>query len=223
MVIAVLVVLSLLLTASSSIYLAYEDFTGDSFAEKLTSAAKKNRKVIIYLICSFAVMCGLSVALVVIYTTNTLIADMKVITLLGILAAVTVTDIKKQIIPNKIILAGIVLRICYAVAEFITLGSVYFEILKGDLFSLALVAVLFLIGVLIIKNGIGMGDIKLMLVMGIFQGITGFISSLFCSLLVSFFVAIAMLIMKKKTRKDSIPFAPSVLVGTFISMVLTGM
>lgn len=223
MVIAVLVVLSLLLTASSFIYLAYEDFTGDSFSEKLTSAAKKNRKVIIYLACSFAVMCGLSVALVVIYTTNTLIADMKVITLLGILAAVTVTDIKKQIIPNKIILAGIVLRICYAVAEFITLGSGYFEILKGDLFSLALVAVLFLIGVLIIKNGIGMGDIKLMLVMGIFQGITGFISSLFCSLLVSFVVAIAMLIMKKKTRKDSIPFAPSVLVGTFISMVLTGM
>lgn len=223
MVIAVLVVLSFLLLVASFVYLSYEDLLGDGFFEKVKSSAKKNIKVIIYLTCSFVVMSALSVALVVLYKTNTLIANMKIITLLGILVAVTITDIKKQVIPNKVILVGIVLRICYAVAELITLGSSYFIILKGDLFSLALVAVLFLLGVLIIKNGIGMGDIKLMLVMGIFQGITGFISSLFCSLLVSFVVAIAMLIMKKKTRKDSIPFAPSVLVGTAVSMFLTGM
>lgn len=223
MAITVLVILSFLLLVSSFVYLTYGDFTGERLLEKVASSAKNNIKVIIYLACSFVFMSGLSVVLVVLYKTNTLIANMKVITLLGILVAVTITDIKKQIIPNKIILAGIVFRVCYAVAEFITLGSGYFAILKADLFSLALVAALFLLGVLIIKNGIGMGDIKLMLVMGIFQGITGFISSLFCSLLVSFVVAIVMLIMRKKTRKDSIPFAPSVLVGTAISMFLTGM
>lgn len=223
MVISVLIILSFLLLMSSYVYLTYEDFLGDNLLSGIKVSVKKNAKIVIYLVCSFVVMCGLSVMLNLLYKTNTLIADMKVITLLGILVTVTVTDIKNKIIPNKIILAGIVFRICYAVAEIITLGGSYFAILKEDLISLAIVAVLFLFGVLIIKNGIGMGDIKLMLVMGIFQGVTGFISSLFCALLLSFFVAIAMLIMKKKTRKDSIPFAPSVLVGTAVSMFLTGM
>lgn len=223
MTIAVLACLSLLLMLAAFAYLTYNDFAGETFGSKIASAVKSNRKVVIYLFCSLAFMIGLSVVLVSIYKTNTLIANMKVITLLGLLVTVTVPDIKEHIIPNKVILAGIALRVCFAVAELITLGSGYFAILKGDLFSLGLVAVLFLLGVLIIKNGIGMGDIKLILVMGVFQGITGVISSLFFSLLVSFFVAIAMLIMKKKSRKDAIAFAPSVLVGTTVSMFLTGM
>lgn len=223
MTIAVLTCLSLLLMLAAFVFLTYKDFEGEKFREKIKTAAKKNIKLIIYLCCALVYMIGLSFALFYIYKTNTLIANMKVITLLGILVTVTIPDIREHIIPNKVILAGIVLRVCFAVAELITLGSDYFAILKGDLFSLGLVAVLFLLGVLIIKNGIGMGDIKLILVMGIFQGITGVISSLFFSLLVSFFVAIAMLIMKKKTRKDAIAFAPSVLVGTAVSMFLTGM
>lgn len=223
MTIAILVCLSLLLISASFLYLTHQDFAGEKFPDKISNAAKKNKKVIAYLVCAFVVMIGFSVALFFIYKTNTLVANMKVITLLAILVTVTIPDIKEHIIPNKVILVGVVLRVCFAVAELITLGSGYFAILKGDLISLALVAVLFLLGVLVIKNGIGMGDIKLIMVMGLFQGITGVISSLFFSLLVSFFAAIAMLIMKKKNRKDAMAFAPSVLVGTAVSMFLTGM
>lgn len=223
MTIAVLVCLSLLLMVASFVYLIFEDFAGDKSVDKFKSATKKNIKILVYIICAFFLMCGLSIALVLLYKTNTLIANMKVITLLGLLITVTITDIRKQIIPNKVILVGIVLRIVYAVAELITLGSGYFAILKSDLLSLALVVVLFLLGVLILKNGIGMGDIKLILVMGVFQGFSGVISSLFFSLFAAFVVAIVMLITKKKTRKDAIEFAPAVLVGTAISMFLTGM
>lgn len=222
MTIAVLTCLSLILLVAAFAYLTYKDFVGEKFGPKIVAAFKNNRKVIVYLCCAFVFMIGLSVVLYRIYTTNTLIDNMKVITLFGVLVTVTVSDIREHIIPNKVIVAGIVLRMCYAVAELITLGSDYFAIVKSDLLSLGLVLVLFVLGVLVIKNGIGMGDIKLILVMGIFQGITGVISSLFFSLLVSFFVAIAMLIMRKKTRKDSMAFAPSVLVGTAVSMFLTG-
>ncbi len=218
----VLITLSLLLIIISFIYLNHESFVGEKMIEKIMSGVRKDYKALVYTICSFALMCALSVVLTNVYETNTLIDNMKVITLLGLLVTVTVTDFKKHIIPNKVILAGIVFRICYAIAEFITLGTDYFSILKDDICSIILVVVLFLLGVLIVKNGIGMGDIKLILVMGIFQGISGVISSLFFSLLASFVVAIAMLIMKKKTRKDSIAFAPAVLFGTTISMFLTG-
>ena len=222
MTISILSCLSLFLILVAFVYLTYKDFSGDNLKVKILSAVKCNKKVVIYLICSLMVMIGLSFVLFYIYKSNTLIANMKIITLLGILVTVTVPDIREHIIPNKVILVGVFLRVCYAVAEFIILGSDYFAILKDDLLSLGLVVALFLLGVLVIKNGIGIGDIKLIFVMGIFQGITGVMSSLFLSLLVSFFVAIAMLIMKKKSRKDAIAFAPSVLVGTTISMMLTG-
>ena len=141
MTIAVLSCLSLLLMLAAFVYLTYKDFVGETFGSKIACVVKNNKKVIIYLICALAFMIGLSVALFCIYKTNTLIANMKVITLLGILVTVTVPDIKEHIIPNKVILAGIAFRVCFAVAELITLGSDYFAILKGDLFSLGLVAV----------------------------------------------------------------------------------
>lgn len=217
-----LIILSFLLCVAAFAFLSFKDFCGDSFAKRVKSALSKNRKLILYLISVFVLMCGLSFWLVFVYD-NTLIENMKRITLLGLLVTVSVTDIKEQIIPNKVILIGIFIRICYAISELVTLGNGYFAVLRSDAFSVVLAAVLFLLGVLVIKNGIGMGDVKLIFVMGLYQGITGVVSSLFCSLIISFFVAIFMLIAKKKSRKDAIAFAPSVLAGTAVSVFLTGM
>ena len=149
--------------------------------------------------------------------------NLKLITLLAVLFVVNVSDVRMHIIPNKVILAAIVLRLIYYVAELFVLGSDFWQLLKGDLLALLIVAFFFVVGVLIIKNGLGMGDIKLMLVMCLFQGVSGVIGSLFISLIVAFFISIAMLIMKKITRKDSLAFAPSILLGTLISVFLSGM
>ena len=223
MIISILISLSFLLMCASFAYLSHEDFTGDNLSQKIKNAIHKNIKVLIYNICAFVLMIALSFTLIKLYKSNTLIADMKIITLMAILVTVAVTDIRKQIIPNKIILIGIVFRVLYAVAELITLGSGYFSILKSDLLSLGLTFAMFLLGVLVVKNGIGMGDIKLIMLIGIFQGLSGVIGSLFFSLLTSFVIAIVMLITRKKTRKDSMEFAPAVLFGTVLSMFLTGM
>ena len=68
-----------------------------------------------------------------------------------------------------------------------------------------------------------MGDIKLMLVMCLFQGFYGVVSSLFCSLFIAFIYAIIVLLLRKKTKKDSVAFAPAILLGTALSIFLTGM
>ena len=219
----ILIGLSFALILAGFLYLSHQDFAGDTFTEKIQNAVKKNVKLILYLCIAFMCMVGLSIIFLQLYKNNTLIDNIKLITLLALLVTAAVQDLKEHISPNKVILAGIILRICYAIAELIMLRSGYFAILKEDMFSFLLVLVLFLLGVVMIKNGIGMGDIKLIFVMGIFQGISGLISSLFFSLMVSFFVAVAALVMKKKGRKDAIPFAPSVLLGTAVSMFLTGM
>lgn len=221
--IGILTALAVALNIVSYLYLVTDDSAGYKKSDKFGENVNKNLRLMVYSICACVILCGLSVALVYTYSTNTLIHNMKLITLLVILVTVAATDIKKQIIPNMVILIGLVIRVGFAVAEFFVLGNAYFVILKSDLCSIALVVVLFILGVLVIKNGIGMGDIKLIFLMGIFQGITGVLSSLIFSLLASFLVAIIMLVTRKRTRKDSIEFAPLILFGTTISIFLTGM
>lgn len=218
----VLIIVSVLLSLISYGYLLYDAADGNKDKDKLLSLIKKNIKTLLYNLLFMAVMIALSVVLVKVYTINTLIDNLKVITLLAVLVTVAMTDIRRQIIPNKVILVALVIRVGYAVAEFITLGQGYFTILKSDLWSLMFPLVMFFMGALVMKNSIGMGDIKLVLIMGLYQGITGVISSLFFSLLATFFVAVAMLITRKKSKKDSIAFAPSVLFGTAVSMFMTG-
>ena len=68
-----------------------------------------------------------------------------------------------------------------------------------------------------------MGDIKLMLVMCLFQGFYGVASALFCSLFVAFIYAVVVLITKKKSKSDAVAFAPAILLGTMLSVFLIGM
>ena len=75
----------------------------------------------------------------------------------------------------------------------------------------------------IMKGGIGMGDIKLFSVMALFLSIDGLIPAVIFSFIISFFVAIYSLISRKKTKKDAIPFGPSLLIGTYLSIFLCGM
>ncbi len=113
------------------------------------------------------------------------------------------------------------MRFVYAVVELFTLGSEYLSILKRDGIAVLFVVFFFLLS-LIMKNSIGMGDIKLLLVMALFQGVTGFFGALFISMIVAFIIAIVFLVSKRKHKKDSMAFAPSLLVGTIISIALAG-
>ena len=168
-------------------------------------------------------MCGMSVALVMIYVNNTILDNCKLLVLLAILFVVANVDYKKYIIPNQVILFGLIVRLGFYVAEFFEDTEYFWDILKTDLLALVVVIIFFIVGVLIVKNGLGMGDIKLMIVMCLYQGFNGVISSLFFSLCVAFVWSIGLLICKKKTKKDSIAFAPSILCGTIISVFMTGM
>ena len=94
--------------------------------------------------------------------------------------------------------------------------------LLGCVIAAVGILVLLCIMRLIIKEGIGFGDIKLFVVMGLYYGIRGSVSSLFLSFVVSFVVSIFMLITKRKNRKDYIAFAPSILVGTLLSTLIVG-
>ena len=180
-------------------------------------------KQLAFLIAMLLGLCGIAVALVLIYERNTMVSNLKLITLLSILFAAAYVDAREKIIPNVLVLTGLALRVVFWIAELIVTPDTFLTIVKNDLTGCLLVVVFFIIGVLMMKGGLGMGDVKLMLVMCLFQGFYGVVSALFFSLFVVFVYAIIALIARKKSRKDSVAFGPAILLGTLVSVFLTGM
>lgn len=184
---------------------------------------KPTTRRLVFLIVMVLSLCAISISLEIIFVSNTLLDNAKLLALLAILFVAANVDARHRIIPNVLVLTGLVLRIIFWLIELFTSPATFWGIMKNDLIACLLVVAFFVVGVLLVKGGIGMGDIKLMLVMCLFQGFYGVVSSLFCSLFVAFIYAIIVLLFKKKNKKDSVAFAPAILLGTVLSVFLTGM
>ena len=154
---------------------------------------------------------------------NSIIENLKLLTLLAILFPAAYMDWREHIISNKLILIAICVRAALFIVELISSTE---SALSGIYSALIAAGVIFVIGFLfslLTKGGIGMGDVKLLAVMALYQGATGIICSLLVSLIVAFFYCIFALITKKVKKNDIIPFAPFLLGGTYLSMLLFGL
>lgn len=190
-----------------------------SVASKITSF---NVKSIILSVVMIAVMVLASWYLTYVNYERGIAFILKRVAWLSILWPCAVIDFKKHIIPNSILVITVLYRAIIAVLEAIMYREAFVANIVSEIVIALIMLVLCMLCRLIIKNSIGYGDVKLIICMGLLLGINSLVNALFASLLVSFFVAIYMLMAKKKTKKDNIAFAPCVLVGTIISYILVG-
>lgn len=186
---------------------------------KTIFAITKNK--IIFLVLGF-IGCAFPVVILNVVYGLKLFEYLKLLTLIMLLLPIASIDYKLQKIPNKFLLVGIGLRILFFVWEFILNGKGFFISLKDCIVGAVVIGLFFFLLLLIFKNSIGMGDVKLFALIGFYQGLWGGINSVFFSLLVSFFVSITLLITKKKHKKDMIPFGPCIYFGTIIAICLAG-
>lgn len=166
---------------------------------------------------------GLSIFIYCFYWDNTFLFTLKRVILLALFWPVAYTDFKTYRIPNLFIAAGLAARGLVLAAELIFARE---TLLSTILTEAAASVVLFLVAALcalVVKNSIGGGDMKLFVVMGLFLGLQGTWGAMFLSLIVSFVIALVLLAAKKKSRKDVIPFGPALMIGTYLSIFLTGM
>lgn len=169
---------------------------------------------------------GIATLLIILFQTiykQPFLTQIKLLILVFILLPCAATDYKTHKIPNPVIIAALLIRGVIIIPEFMNSISSGFEVLKDSLLGALVIGGFFFILLLVFKNSIGMGDIKLFVVMGLYQGLWGAVNSVFFSLLVSFFVSLFLLITRKKRRKDVISFAPSILLGTVIAIAVSGM
>jgi leader peptidase (prepilin peptidase)/N-methyltransferase len=166
---------------------------------------------------------AITIVLRVLYTDTDLLFDIKRCVLLAVIWPVAYIDFKTYRIPNIFILEGLILRVVILVFEIIFEKDILLQTLLSDALACVIIVVTSMLCRLVIKNSIGFGDIKLFIVMSLFQGLDGIWGAVFMSLLVSFFVAVFLLATHRKNRKDVIPFGPAIISGTFLSVFLTGM
>jgi leader peptidase (prepilin peptidase) / N-methyltransferase len=128
------------------------------------------------------------------------------------LAAVTLTDLERRIIPNKVLIVGAVLAVTIAAA---TDPSSLVE--RG----IAAVAAggLLLAAALAYPRGMGLGDVKLAATMGLFLG-RNVAPALFVALLAGALVGVVMILIEgAPARKRAIPFGPFLALGGVVGLL----
>lgn len=126
--------------------------------------------------------------------------------LISVLLVAAVVDIRHRIIPDRLILAGLVLGL-----PLVALQS-WTALLWGAAGFLG--AGLLMLSIAVIsRGGMGGGDIKLAALMGLFLGPAGVALALFLSFLVGGAAGGFLLVTRRKGRKDPVPFGPYLALG----------
>ena len=152
---------------------------------------------------------------------NSVAINVKLMFIVSILWPIAFIDSRTKRIPTDILKIMLVGRLVFLIPEFIMVGDISHRLLSMLIATVA-VFLACVLCCLLIKGAIGMGDVKLFSVMALYLGLEGIWPAIFCSLIVSFFVAVFSLVTKRAKRKDNIPFAPAILIGTYLSVFLTG-
>lgn len=128
------------------------------------------------------------------------------------LLAVTVTDLERRIIPNKILLVAAILGV--VVAAISDPGSLPERVAAAT----AAGGLLFL-AALAYPRGMGLGDVKLAATMGLFLG-RNVAPALFVALLAGSLVGLAMMARHgAAARKQAIPFGPFLALGGVVGLL----
>lgn len=132
--------------------------------------------------------------------------------LTSILIIITFTDLDHQIIPNKVNL--------FTFIAFITLNLFSGYVEWKDALLGALIGGGFLYALALFTGAMGMGDVKLMTVIGFYLGWERTILTLFLSFTIGGIFGILLLVFRKKGRRDTLSFGPWIAMASYITMLI---
>ncbi|HEX9896724.1 MAG TPA: prepilin peptidase [Dehalococcoidales bacterium] len=129
-----------------------------------------------------------------------------------ILLVLAFIDLQHKLILNVIIYpaAVIALIVGFFLPEF--------DIYKGVLGGAVGFAILML-PALVSRTGMGWGDVKMAGLIGLMTGYPRVFVGLFLGILSGGLIAIMLLVLKKRSRKDAIPFGPFLALGAFAALI----
>ena len=128
------------------------------------------------------------------------------------LIPIFVYDLKHFIIPDRILFPAII----------IALGYIFifnYELITNHIFS-ALAVSGFFGAIVLVSRGkwMGMGDVKLAILIGLLLGFPNILISLFFAFLIGAIIGVGLIFLKKKTLKSEVPFGPFLILGIYIAL-----
>lgn len=129
-------------------------------------------------------------------------------------------DCGSRKIPNAIVLFLLVARTLLLVLECLIYRDYWRSILLSSTGGLLLSGGMFLVCYLFARGGIGAGDVKLSAMLGYYMGSGAVFTAIFLTVLTAALFSIIALLLKRTGLKQEIPFAPFILTGTLITMML---
>jgi leader peptidase (prepilin peptidase)/N-methyltransferase len=133
----------------------------------------------------------------------------------SILIMISVTDIREMLIPNRIVYSGMLLlaliRLFIHPLPLMNYGIGFF-IGGGILLGISVIGT-----IILRKEGMGGGDLKLFALVGLVLGIKLTLLSIFVSSLLGTLFGVAMMVIGRYERGKPIPFGPFIAAGSMIS------
>lgn len=129
-------------------------------------------------------------------------------------------DYKERKIPNFLILVMLGIRCVFLIYEVCTNLEFMSNVLLIPLIGATIGGFVMIVALFLSRHGVGMGDVKLFIVIGAYVGSSKIFGTMFYTFLFSAVVGIILLATKKAKMKDSLPMAPFAFVGVVVEYIL---
>lgn len=143
--------------------------------------------------------------------------------LCAVLWACAWSDIRRRLIPNRILLLCALLRCGFFAIEMLVLpNEALIDMVRAGIAAIVLFAASVLCR-LAVPRAVGFGDIKLLMLAGFCLGMDRIWGVMFFTMLLTFIYSAFLLIMKRANMKTEIPYAPFLLMGTVTATFLVSL
>ncbi len=152
------------------------------------------------------------------------LAGLGYLLLLSLLLAVALIDLDHRIIPNSLVLAGLIAGL---ILQLPAAGARWFDLpsrlapaipLTDALAGLTLGGGLLLIIILVSRGGMGAGDMKLMAMIGFYVGLRGTAVVMMLGFMLGAITGLVLIAARRLTRKDAVPFGPFLSLAALIEI-----
>lgn len=217
--IALPIIMAFVATGLSGLLITAGAVKDASLEEEQENTGTERRPYAVYL--GVALILNVAVALFMkLYYGDSWREMSRVLLVISVLWACAWVDIKSRIIPNKILLIGLLIRcVLIAVEGLVSPGEVRYILLSSTVAAIVLFAGSILCR-LISHDAIGFGDVKLLAFMGFCIQNDRIWGAMLLSAIISFVYSLYLVVCKKANRKTEIPFAPLLLAGTIAASIL---
>ena len=143
----------------------------------------------------------------------------ELLIIFGYIAAIL--DLKAKRIPNTLVLAMFVSWVLIMTPKLFVDTDEAIRLLIDSIVGLATGGGIFLLMYVISRKGLGGGDVKFMAATGLYIGFSGALTVMLCGTILAALTGLALILLKKIGRKDSIPLAPFLYAGILITLFLS--